>query len=81
MLVTHENDIAAFTKRIVRFLDGRIVSDQLVIQTSGTGQGANGQIQPPGADQKAFQEMQRKIQAGQEHLVKLNNEVLKMLKA
>ncbi len=28
LLVTHEPDIAAYSKRIVRFLDGRIVSDE-----------------------------------------------------
>ncbi|MEW6584804.1 MAG: ABC transporter ATP-binding protein [Nitrospirota bacterium] len=28
ILVTHENDIAAFSRRIVRFLDGRITSDE-----------------------------------------------------
>jgi putative ABC transport system ATP-binding protein len=28
ILVTHENDIAAYSKRIIRFLDGRIVSDE-----------------------------------------------------
>lgn len=28
ILVTHENDIAAYSNRIIRFLDGRIVSDE-----------------------------------------------------
>jgi putative ABC transport system ATP-binding protein len=28
LLVTHEPDIAAFSKRIIRFLDGRIISDE-----------------------------------------------------
>ena len=28
ILVTHEPDIAAFSRRIVRFRDGRIVSDE-----------------------------------------------------
>ena len=28
ILVTHENDIAAFTQRIVRFFDGKIISEQ-----------------------------------------------------
>jgi putative ABC transport system ATP-binding protein len=32
VLVTHENDIAAYTKRIVRFLDGKIVVDQKIEQ-------------------------------------------------
>ena len=30
VLVTHEPDIAAYSKRIIRFLDGRIVSDEEV---------------------------------------------------
>jgi putative ABC transport system ATP-binding protein len=30
ILVTHEPDIAAFSKRIIKFLDGRIVSDEPV---------------------------------------------------
>jgi putative ABC transport system ATP-binding protein len=30
ILVTHEPDIATFSKRIIRFLDGHIVSDELV---------------------------------------------------
>ncbi len=32
ILVTHEPDIAAYSKRIIRFLDGRIVSDEPVIK-------------------------------------------------
>ncbi len=32
VLVTHENDIANFTKRVIRFLDGRIQSDQYITQ-------------------------------------------------
>jgi len=28
ILVTHEPDIAAYSKRIIKFIDGRIVSDQ-----------------------------------------------------
>jgi putative ABC transport system ATP-binding protein len=28
MLVTHENDIAAYSRRIIKFLDGRIISDE-----------------------------------------------------
>jgi len=31
ILVTHEHDIAAFSKRIIRFSDGHIVSDEAVI--------------------------------------------------
>lgn len=31
VMVTHENDIANFTKRIVRFLDGEIISDDMVM--------------------------------------------------
>ena len=31
ILVTHEPDIATYSKRIIRFLDGRIVSDEPVI--------------------------------------------------
>jgi putative ABC transport system ATP-binding protein len=30
ILVTHESDIAAYSGRIIRFLDGRIVSDEKV---------------------------------------------------
>jgi len=30
VLVTHEHDIAAYSRRIVRFLDGRILSDEAV---------------------------------------------------
>jgi putative ABC transport system ATP-binding protein len=30
ILVTHENDIAAYSKRIIRFLDGSIVSDEKI---------------------------------------------------
>lgn len=32
ILVTHEPDIAAYSKRIIRFLDGRIVSDEPAIK-------------------------------------------------
>jgi putative ABC transport system ATP-binding protein len=32
IVVTHEHDIAAFSKRIIRFLDGHIVSDEAVIK-------------------------------------------------
>ncbi|MCD6044338.1 MAG: transporter, partial [Burkholderiales bacterium] len=28
IVVTHENDVARFARRILRFLDGRIVSDE-----------------------------------------------------
>jgi len=28
VLVTHEPDIAAFSRRVIRFVDGRVVSDQ-----------------------------------------------------
>jgi putative ABC transport system ATP-binding protein len=28
ILVTHENDIAAYSKRVIKFLDGRVVSDE-----------------------------------------------------
>ena len=32
ILITHEQDIAAFSKRIIKFLDGHIVSDQTVVK-------------------------------------------------
>jgi len=32
VLVTHESDIAAFSRRIIRFLDGHIVSDEAVVK-------------------------------------------------
>jgi putative ABC transport system ATP-binding protein len=32
ILVTHEQDIAGFSKRIIRFLDGHILSDQPVVR-------------------------------------------------
>jgi putative ABC transport system ATP-binding protein len=34
VLVTHETDIAAFSRRIIRFLDGHIVSDEKVKTTT-----------------------------------------------
>jgi putative ABC transport system ATP-binding protein len=33
ILVTHENDIAAYSKRIIKFLDGRIISDKEVAKS------------------------------------------------
>ena len=33
ILVTHEPDIARFSNRIIRFLDGRVVSDEAVIKS------------------------------------------------
>jgi len=36
ILVTHENDIAAYSKRIIKFLDGRIVSDERKAQLNAT---------------------------------------------
>jgi len=33
ILVTHENDIAAYSRRIIRFLDGNLVSDEEVIKS------------------------------------------------
>ena len=30
ILVTHENDIAAYSRRIIKFLDGRVISDEKV---------------------------------------------------
>jgi len=32
IIVTHENDIAAYSRRIIRFLDGCIVSDEKVVK-------------------------------------------------
>lgn len=33
ILVTHENDIAAYSRRIIKFLDGRIISDEQVVKS------------------------------------------------
>lgn len=33
ILVTHEPDIAAFSRRVIRFRDGRIVSDEVVVKS------------------------------------------------
>lgn len=33
VLVTHENEIAAYSRRIIRFLDGRIIGDEPVRET------------------------------------------------
>jgi putative ABC transport system ATP-binding protein len=37
ILVTHELDIAAFSRRIVNFRDGRVVSDEPVKQAGSSG--------------------------------------------
>ena len=36
VLVTHESDIAAFTRRLVRFRDGRVVHDGHVVSEEAT---------------------------------------------
>jgi len=36
VLVTHEEDIAAYAKRHVRFVDGRIASDSINVRRAGT---------------------------------------------
>jgi len=36
ILVTHEQDIAAFSRRIIRFRDGQVVSDEPVARGSGS---------------------------------------------
>jgi putative ABC transport system ATP-binding protein len=33
LLVTHEHDIASYSKRIIKFMDGRIISDEVVKKT------------------------------------------------
>jgi putative ABC transport system ATP-binding protein len=37
VLITHEDDIAGFAKRVVRLLDGRVVSDELQTRRAGVG--------------------------------------------
>ncbi len=37
VLITHENDIAAFAKRVIRLLDGRVVSDEVQLDRAGVG--------------------------------------------
>jgi len=32
VLVTHEPDIARFSKRIIRFLDGKVISDEVAVR-------------------------------------------------
>ncbi len=32
VVVTHDPDVAAFSRRVIRFLDGRVVSDVAVEQ-------------------------------------------------
>jgi putative ABC transport system ATP-binding protein len=32
LLVTHENDIAAYSRRIIKFLDGKVVSDERTVK-------------------------------------------------
>jgi len=44
ILVTHEPDIAAFSKRIIRFSDGQIVSDE---KTGAERQGSGARVQGP----------------------------------
>ncbi len=33
ILVTHENDIAAYSRRIIKFVDGCIISDEQVVRS------------------------------------------------
>jgi putative ABC transport system ATP-binding protein len=33
ILVTHENDIAAYSRRIIKFLDGRVISDEIAVRS------------------------------------------------
>jgi putative ABC transport system ATP-binding protein len=41
ILVTHSDEIAAYASRIVRFRDGRIVSDESILPTSGAAQSSS----------------------------------------
>jgi putative ABC transport system ATP-binding protein len=33
ILVTHENDIAAYSRRIIKFLDGLVISDEKTVRS------------------------------------------------
>jgi putative ABC transport system ATP-binding protein len=35
ILVTHEQDIAAYSRRVIRFLDGHVVSDEAGLGKAG----------------------------------------------
>ncbi len=47
VVVTHEPDIAAHTRRIVRLQDGLVISDEPVLHPIRAGEGAHGMPMPP----------------------------------
>lgn len=49
VVVTHEEEIAAFTERIIRFRDGEVISDRPNIPRTDAGEGEEGGIETRGS--------------------------------